>query len=163
MKFTTQLINADYNNNKVTITSDLLASYKVLKQDNSELVLEKYGVKYTCQLLSYEASSNHVVLKVNGVKITVSLKKEVDLVLEKFGISDSSSQLVNELKAPMPGVVLEVNVAVGDNVKVGDPLLILEAMKMENVLSSPIDGIISSIEVNKKDTVEKNTLLLKFE
>ena len=163
MKFTTQLINADYNNNKVPITSDLLASYKILKQDKSKLVLEKDGVKYTCQLLSYEDSSNQVVLKVNGAKLMVSLKKEVDLILEKFGISNSSSQLVNELKAPMPGVVLEVNVAAGDKVKVGDPLLILEAMKMENVLSSPVDGIISSIEVNKKDTVEKNTILLKFE
>ena len=63
----------------------------------------------------------------------------------------------------MPGVVLEIKVKKGDQIQKEEPLVILEAMKMENVLTSPLDGTISSIEVAEKDTVEKNTLLIKFE
>ena len=63
----------------------------------------------------------------------------------------------------MPGVVLDIKVKEGDSVKKEDSLVILEAMKMENVLTSPMDGVVSSIEVKEKETVEKNTLLIKFE
>jgi biotin carboxyl carrier protein len=58
---------------------------------------------------------------------------------------------------------LEVSVEVGQAVVKGDTLLILEAMKMENVIKSPTDGVIKSVSVNKGDTVEKNQLILNFE
>ena len=70
---------------------------------------------------------------------------------------------VSDLKAPMPGLVLEVSVEGGQQVSKGDGLLILEAMKMENVIKSPTDGVIKSISVNKGETVEKNQLILNFE
>ncbi|MCL4126550.1 UNVERIFIED_CONTAM: hypothetical protein GTU68_064554 [Idotea baltica] len=63
----------------------------------------------------------------------------------------------------MPGLILEINIAVGQEVKENDSLLILEAMKMENILTSPRDGIIKSISVSKGDAVEKNQLLIEFE
>ena len=66
------------------------------------------------------------------------------------------------IKAPMPGLILEINVKVGQEVKEDEPLLILEAMKMENIITSPRDGIIKSISVNKTDAVEKNQLLIEF-
>jgi biotin carboxyl carrier protein len=70
---------------------------------------------------------------------------------------------VNEIKAPMPGLILEINVAEGAEVKENDALLILEAMKMENVLNSPRDGVIKSISVAQGETVDKNALLIEFE
>ena len=84
-------------------------------------------------------------------------------MLKKFGISSKGASEINELNAPMPGVVLTIKVRVGNKVKKGDPLIVLEAMKMENVLGSPIDGVIESIEVNENDTIEKNTVLIKFQ
>ena len=60
-------------------------------------------------------------------------------------------------------VVVEVHVVDGQEVKENDALLILEAMKMENVLTSPRDGVIKSISVNKGNAVEKNQLLIVFE
>jgi biotin carboxyl carrier protein len=63
----------------------------------------------------------------------------------------------------MPGLILDINVKIGQKVKEDDPLLILEAMKMENVLTSPRDGIIKSISVSKGDAVNKNQLLIEFE
>ena len=63
----------------------------------------------------------------------------------------------------MPGLVLDVKLNVGDSVEKGDSILILEAMKMENVLKSPAEGVVKSIHINKGDAVEKNQLLISFE
>ena len=66
------------------------------------------------------------------------------------------------VKAPMPGTVLKVNVAVGDSVKKGDVLMILEAMKMENDIVSPIDGTIASINAAKGSSVNAGDLLVSL-
>jgi biotin carboxyl carrier protein len=63
----------------------------------------------------------------------------------------------------MPGLILDIHVRIGQAVNEDDPLLILEAMKMENVITSPRDGIIKNISVRKSDTVDKNQLLIEFE
>jgi biotin carboxyl carrier protein len=67
-----------------------------------------------------------------------------------------------QIKAPMPGLVLSVLVTEGDEVKKGDNLLVLEAMKMENMIKSPTDGIIKKIEIKQGNKVEKNELLISF-
>ena len=63
----------------------------------------------------------------------------------------------------MPGLILEILVTKSVKVKKGDPIIILEAMKMENILTSPIDGVIKNIEVKAQQTVEKNNVLIRFE
>jgi len=67
-----------------------------------------------------------------------------------------------DLRAPMPGLVIEVAVSVGDSVKRGDPLAIVEAMKMENELAAPADGTVASVSVKTGDTVEKNQVLIEL-
>ena len=74
----------------------------------------------------------------------------------------ANEKKLNEIKAPMPGLILDIKVEVGQEVKKGDPILILEAMKMENILKSPGDGIVKAIKVKVKDNVEKGQLLLEF-
>ena len=93
---------------------------------------------------------------------TASGKDRYDILLEKMGINSSSQQKHSSLKAPMPGLVLDVRVEAGQEVKKGDTLLVLEAMKMENSLKSPHDGQILSVEVVKGKAVEKGQLLLHF-
>ena len=63
----------------------------------------------------------------------------------------------------MPGKILDIMVEVGDVVKKGQPVIILEAMKMENELKSPIDGIIKKLDVSVGQIVEKKTLILEIE
>ena len=63
----------------------------------------------------------------------------------------------------MPGLILEVNVEKGSQVKEGDFLLVLEAMKMENTITAPREGVVKSIQINKGETVEKNQLLIEME
>ena len=80
-----------------------------------------------------------------------------------MGLSLGADAIENDIFAPMPGVILSVDVKEGDSVEEGDTLCVLEAMKMENALLSPRDGVIKSIEVSTADTVEKNALLLTLE
>jgi biotin carboxyl carrier protein len=84
------------------------------------------------------------------------------LLLEKLGMNNAASGKVNNIKAPMPGLIIELKVKTGDTVKAGDQLLILEAMKMENILKSPGEGVVKSVKVKKGDTVEKNQVLIEF-
>ena len=70
---------------------------------------------------------------------------------------------IKELKSPMPGLVIKIDIKPGDSVAKGDPLMILEAMKMENQIKSKGDGVIAEILVNEGQAVEKNELLIRFE
>ena len=102
-------------------------------------------------------------IKVNGNRYSVALKDKFDLLLQSMGMDALASKKVNDLKAPMPGLVLDIRVKVGDAVKKGEPLIVLEAMKMENILKASADVVIKKIAVEKGNAVEKNQLLLLFE
>lgn len=100
---------------------------------------------------------------INNRPYTLSLADEFDLLLDKMGMSAGDAEKINELKAPMPGLVVSIEVAPGDTVKKGDTLLILEAMKMENAIKAAGDATVRSVHVEKSNTVEKNQLLISFE
>lgn len=100
---------------------------------------------------------------INGNTYEINIANKLDLLIEEMGLSLGTSTLVNDIKAPMPGIILEVAVKPGDTVKEGDNLLILEAMKMENTLNSSRDGVIKSVEVSVGQTVDKNQLLIEME
>ena len=118
---------------------------------------------WTVDVLSHDKATKTVTLLVNGQKCEVELKDKFDALLAKLGMDNLAASAVQELKAPMPGLVLDIHVQPGDVVKKGDVLLILEAMKMENVLKSPSDAVIGSIAVEKGLAVEKNQVLVHFE
>jgi biotin carboxyl carrier protein len=102
-------------------------------------------------------------VKVNTNVYEVNINNALDRQIETLGFEIGTSKLIDEIKAPMPGLILEISVFEGQEVKENDALLILEAMKMENVINSPRDGIIKSIRVQQGKTVDKNALLIEFE
>ena len=79
-----------------------------------------------------------------------------------MGLENALTPKISDLKAPMPGLVLQVLVNPGDTVAKGDKILVLEAMKMENAIKSPTDGIISDVFVKQGLAVDKNQLLITF-
>ena len=83
--------------------------------------------------------------------------------LDKMGMSAGADEKMDSVKAPMPGLVLDILVEAGQAVNKGDNLLILEAMKMENIIKASGNGVVKSININKKDAVEKNQLLIEME
>ena len=93
----------------------------------------------------------------------MNVKDRFDILLAQMGMTNATATKANDLKAPMPGLVLKINVAEGQAVKKGDSLLILEAMKMENVLKAAGDGVVKTIKVKTKDAVEKGQLLIQIQ
>lgn len=102
-------------------------------------------------------------VEVNQNLYTVEIANSLDILIKEMGFEVGKTKQINVIKAPMPGLILEINVSVGQEVKENDNLLILEAMKMENSFASPRDGVIKSIAVAKGDAVDKGQLLIEFE
>ena len=120
------------------------------------------GRSYNAEVVSREAGTKQIILKINGQRIELAAKDRFDLLLERLGMSDATATKVNELKAPMPGLIVDIRVQPGQEVAKGDPLLVLEAMKMENILKAPADGVVGSVKVNLRDNVQKGQVLVKF-
>jgi len=101
-------------------------------------------------------------IKVNGRLYDVQIEDKYDELLKKLGLDLLQSTKVLEIKAPMPGLVLKVLVEPGQEILKGDSLLVLEAMKMENMIKSPTSGIVSKVFVKTGDKVEKNGIMIQF-
>ncbi len=117
---------------------------------------------FNAELINLDQKLKTCTVRVNSQIYTLSLTDQFDELLHKLGMDNLNAQKVSELKAPMPGMVLKVLVAEGDEIKKGSALLILEAMKMENVIKAPADVIIKSIKVQPADKVEKNQVMIVF-
>lgn len=131
-------------------------------QNNTFHILHE-NKSYTAELISIDKAEKQAKVKINGNEYDVSLHDQYGKLLDAMGMDFSTKDTEVTLKATMPGLVLEIMVEVGDQVNKGDNLLVLEAMKMENIIKSSSDVIIKSIEVEKGSKVEKNQILLTFE
>lgn len=120
------------------------------------------GKSYNAELVQADYAIKAFVLKINGQRVELQAKDRFDQLLDKLGLSDATAKQVNELKAPMPGLIIDIRVQPGQVVQKGDPLLVLEAMKMENILKAPADGTIASIAAVLRANVTKGQVLVKF-
>ncbi|MEG9328367.1 biotin carboxyl carrier protein [Salinimicrobium catena] len=118
---------------------------------------------FKSQIQNSDFLKRNYSLKINSHTYDVKIFNELDLLIEDMGLSLASASVVNDIKAPMPGLILDVQVKEGDEVQEGDYLLVLEAMKMENTLTAPRDGVVKSVTVKKGETVDKNQLLIEME
>ena len=102
-------------------------------------------------------------LSINGNIYDIKLEDEYDQQVKKMGLLAVTTQKLNEVKAPMPGLIVDVMVEVGQEIVEGTPLLVLSAMKMENIILAQGEGIIKSIEIKKDDAVEKGQVIIEME
>jgi len=124
--------------------------------------LIKDSRSYIIELMAADYGKKRVHIKINGVLFEADVQDKYDILLEKLGMNQDANSSNLEIKAPMPGKILEVLVSKGQEVKKGDQLLVLEAMKMENMIKSAGDGVIAAIYVKKDMNVEKNQVLIQF-
>jgi biotin carboxyl carrier protein len=117
---------------------------------------------YQVELIEHRKAEKTLLLKVNSKEYLVEISDQYDELLHKLGFDRAASHHIKELKAPMPGMVLNVLVKEGEEVKKGDSLVILEAMKMENVIKAPADCVIKDVKVVTGDKVEKNQVMMGF-
>jgi biotin carboxyl carrier protein len=132
-------------------------------QSNGQASILLENKSYTAQVEKVDKETKEIILKIDGQRYTLSIKEDIDILLDKMGINLSASQKAAPLKAPMPGMVLKILVAPGQLVNKGDALLILEAMKMENVLKATGAATIKSIKAEEKTAVEKGAILIEME
>jgi len=140
---------------------DKRIDFKQLKAGKYHLILDHKS--YQMELVDGNAGEKELSIRVNGNDYQLKVEDRFDLLLQKLGMDDLAAAGITELKAPMPGLVLSLEVEAGQNVKKDEPLIVLEAMKMENVLKAPADAVIKSIAVEASQAVEKNQLLIEFE
>lgn len=117
---------------------------------------------FNTELVEINKAEKTCKIKVNGNTYQISIEDQFDVLLKQLGLDNLTSNKISEIKAPMPGLVLKVLIEENTEVKKGDNLLILEAMKMENILKSSTDGVIKKVLVKQGDKVEKSQILVQF-
>ena len=117
---------------------------------------------YNVEVVSFDSSEKTAVIKVNNNIYNVTAKDQFDILLDKLGLSSLNATKVSEIKAPMPGMVLKVFAGEGMEIKKGENLFILEAMKMENIIKSPADVVVKTVKIKPGDKVEKGQILMMF-
>jgi biotin carboxyl carrier protein len=131
--------------------------------DDCFFTLTYKGKKFLGELLDNHSESNMLTIKINQRVFSVRKKGELDDLIAALGLDKPKVRKLKELVAPMPGRIVQVSVAVGQELTLGDELLSLEAMKMENVLKSDGEGIVKAIFVEPNQVVDKGTILIEFE
>lgn len=116
---------------------------------------------YNAELVGVN-DNNTVTIKVNGVEYVVAAEDRFDALLKQLGMDNLAATKVSDLKAPMPGLVLDILVKEGDEILKGDNLVVLEAMKMENILKATADARIAKVIARKGDKLEKGSVIIQF-
>ena len=119
------------------------------------------GQAYRVEVLGIERNQKRVHLRINGREVSYDLRDETDQAIDALGFATAETVVNKDVLAPMPGLVLDILVEEGAEVTAGTPLIILEAMKMENVLKAESDGTVERLEVKKGEAVDKRQLLIK--
>ena len=112
---------------------------------------------------SVSADGKRLQLETAGEIFDVQIKDPLDQMLDNMGFTTTVSRTIKEVKAPMPGLVLDIHVKEGDELEEGQRILILEAMKMENSIAIPARGKVKKVHVEKGQSVDKNQVLIELE
>jgi len=160
-------VNEQYNFDVDISDQSLTVNGKALNIDAKKLSGTTQHIiyqhkSYNVEVLEREEGGKQAIIRVNGNIYQVEVEDQYDELLKQLGMDNAAGNKVQEVKAPMPGLVLQLMVVEGQEVSKGDSLLVLEAMKMENIIKSPAAGIVKRILVQKGDKVEKNGILIQF-
>lgn len=151
-------------NQKHIFNIDAISDVAIKHLGGNRYEITRNGISELALLKEYDDSIKQFTFLINHITYVVSLKNDKDKLLEKIGINTAAKAVAPNLKSPMPGLIKEVLVKPGDLAQQGTPLLVLEAMKMENVLKCEGDDItIGAIDVAAGDNVEKNQILIHFQ
>ena len=136
----------------------------VLKWDDHQFFTLTYkGQKFFGELLEDKSEDNFLKIKINQRVFEVRKKGELDDLISALGLDIPKVRKLKELQAPMPGRIVQVSVEVGQELNIGDEILSLEAMKMENILKAEGVGTVKAIFAKANQVVEKGFVLIEFE
>ena len=146
-----------------TIPPDEIQQMDLLGSTQTEFHLLQNHKSYKAKIIQQDFIKKSYTVVVNGNSYEVQIHDELDRLIKELGFEVGAGAKVNEIFSPMPGLIFDLMVKEGEEVAEDQPLMILEAMKMENVISSPRNGVIKKIAVEKGQAIEKKALLIEFE
>ncbi|MDE0470630.1 MAG: acetyl-CoA carboxylase biotin carboxyl carrier protein subunit [Ekhidna sp.] len=135
--------------------------YELVKKSENAYVIIFSKKIYNIEILSFEGKE--AIISINNQVSKIKISDHIDQILKKLGMDKVQSSQVQDIKAPMPGSIMNVIVKENDQVQSGDTLLVLEAMKMENVIKSSRGGRVGKVHVSEGENVEKNQVLITFD
>ncbi len=144
-------------------TSEEIAAADIVKKSPGIYHILNNHTSVIAKVVATDMAAKKLTVEVAGEKFEIAIKDELDQVLEKMGFGLVNNKQVTAIKAPMPGLVLEISVTNGQAVTEGDKILILEAMKMENSIVIHSNAIIKRVAVSAGQAVEKGQLLVELE
>lgn len=147
---------------KFEIEADALEKLDIIHSNRGVHVIDGH-LSQEIKLISCDLDNKTVVIDIEGKEYKASISDQYDQLVDQLGFTTESTVIIKEIKAPMPGLVLDLLVGQGQAVEKGTQLVILEAMKMENVLKSQTEGVVKDIIVKKGDAVDKGQLLIVLE
>ena len=151
------------NSLEFNISDDDISNLDAIKLSELKYHILKNGKPYKAELVASNFDHKKYAVKVNNSTYNIEISNPLDLLINKMGFKFGTTKHVNSINAPMPGLILDILVDKGQEVKEDEALLILEAMKMENVITSPRDGVIKSVSVSIDEAIDKGHLLIEFE
>ncbi len=137
-------------------------AWDISRIDERTLHILYQNRSYTAELLELNRTDKTVRLNIGSAIYDIKAKDRFDVLLETMGISSAATVKINDLKAPMPGLIAGISVQPGDVLAPGDTVLVLVAMKMENNLKAPGEGTVKAVRVSPGDRVEKGQVLVEF-
>ncbi|NKI27035.1 acetyl-CoA carboxylase biotin carboxyl carrier protein subunit [Arenibacter sp. 6A1] len=155
-----------------TITIDneqfCLSQKDILSLDVIPTKTSKYHVlheekSYAIRVIAFDFMTKTMSIEVNGNTYELVLEDEYDLKVKQMGLLTQKAHKINNIKAPMPGLIIDIMVSEGQEISKGTPLLVLSAMKMENIITSTGEGIVKTISVLKNETVEKGQIIIEID
>ena len=132
-------------------------------EDERFFTIEYKGKVFNGEIMSEKTEDNLLEIKVNHRVFAVRKQGLLDELIASLGMDKPKVKKLSELKAPMPGRIVSLSVSVGQSLEIGDPILSLEAMKMENVLKAEGIGVVKAIFVSEQQVVDKGTIMIEFE
>jgi len=144
------------------IGPDKTKSLDFVKIDSNHFHILLNKKAYKAELIEADYQKKTFKIKINGNNHSIHIADQFDQLVDRLGLTIVSSTKISDVKAPMPGLVLAINVATGQEVIKGDKLVVLEAMKMENVIKSEGEGVVKEIHVEKGATVDKGQMLIEM-
>jgi biotin carboxyl carrier protein len=134
----------------------------ISRQANGLISVLLNGKSYTAIVENINHSKKEITVRIDGQIYKSKIKEPIDQLLSNMGLDTIAKQKAEVIKAPMPGMVIRILVQPNQSIKKGDGLLILEAMKMENILKASEDGTVKSIKVAERTAVEKGMVLIEM-
>ena len=150
-------------NTRFDFELDEVVNWDVVEVQEGRFHIVYNNTSFVADVLTHDRKSKTFEIIINNNTYSVQLKDRFDELLNDLGMDVGSSNKDNDVKAPMPGRILEILVKEGDTIAKGDGLIVLEAMKMENIIKSTREGVLKHIQTVEGDNVEKDAILLSYE